>query len=163
MFNERRQERVAAQVELFESLLAALGEAVISSPLAATGPADAESLVKVAEDHALSRNRLPPPCQRPVPGHRGERAHPGVRVQRDHGPDAGGLPDPAQAASGAPGSPGATRGSTTVSAEALNWGFWHFGEFSRAYRDCFGELPSETLRRKPEPPSGRQEAAPPRP
>jgi transcriptional regulator GlxA family with amidase domain len=40
-----------------------------------------------------------------------------------------------------------TQGSTTVSAEALNWGFWHFGEFSRAYRECFGELPSDTLRR----------------
>jgi transcriptional regulator GlxA family with amidase domain len=38
-------------------------------------------------------------------------------------------------------------GSTTVSAEALTWGFWHFGEFSRAYRECFGELPSETLLR----------------
>jgi AraC-like DNA-binding protein len=38
--------------------------------------------------------------------------------------------------------------STTVSTEALNWGFWHFGEFSRAYKDCFGELPSDTLRRK---------------
>ena len=43
---------------------------------------------------------------------------------------------------------GATHGSTTVSAEALNWGFWHFGEFSRAYKDCFGELPSDTLGRK---------------
>jgi transcriptional regulator GlxA family with amidase domain len=42
-----------------------------------------------------------------------------------------------------------TQGSTTVSAEALNWGFWHFGEFSRAYRECFGELPSDTLRRTP--------------
>ena len=42
----------------------------------------------------------------------------------------------------------ATPRSTTVSAEALNWGFWHFGEFSRAYRACFGEAPSETLRRK---------------
>jgi transcriptional regulator GlxA family with amidase domain len=42
-----------------------------------------------------------------------------------------------------------TQGSTTVSAEALNWGFWHFGEFSRAYKACFGELPSDTLRRKP--------------
>jgi AraC-like DNA-binding protein len=42
-----------------------------------------------------------------------------------------------------------TYGSTTVSAEALRWGFWHFGDFSRAYKDCFGELPSETLRRKP--------------
>jgi AraC-like DNA-binding protein len=38
--------------------------------------------------------------------------------------------------------------STTVSAEALKWGFWHFGEFSRAYKNCFGEAPSETLRRK---------------
>ena len=38
-------------------------------------------------------------------------------------------------------------GSTTVSAQALNWGFWHFGEFTRAYKECFGELPSDTLRR----------------
>ena len=45
----------------------------------------------------------------------------------------------------------AKRGSTTVSAAALDSGFWHFGEFSRAYRECFGELPSATLRRKPEP------------
>lgn len=41
-----------------------------------------------------------------------------------------------------------SQGTTTVTREALNWGFWHFGEFSRAYRECFGELPSETLRRK---------------
>lgn len=38
--------------------------------------------------------------------------------------------------------------STTVSIVALDWGFWHLGEFSRSYRDCFGELPSDTLRRK---------------
>ena len=44
---------------------------------------------------------------------------------------------------------GADPETTTVSTEALNWGFWHFGEFSRAYKECFGELPSETLRRKP--------------
>lgn len=43
----------------------------------------------------------------------------------------------------------ANPGSSTVSTEALNWGFWHFGEFSRAYKQCFGELPSDTLRRKP--------------
>jgi AraC-like DNA-binding protein len=42
----------------------------------------------------------------------------------------------------------ANRGSTTVSAEALKWGFWHFGEFSRAYRACFGEVPSKTLGRR---------------
>jgi AraC family transcriptional regulator, ethanolamine operon transcriptional activator len=38
--------------------------------------------------------------------------------------------------------------STTVSAEALKCGFWHFGEFARAYKACFGESPSATLRRK---------------
>jgi AraC family ethanolamine operon transcriptional activator len=36
--------------------------------------------------------------------------------------------------------------TTTVSAQALTWGFWHFGEFSKAYRECFGESPSDTLR-----------------
>ena len=41
------------------------------------------------------------------------------------------------------------QGLTTVSDQALRWGFWRFSDFSRAYKDCFGELPSETLRRKP--------------
>jgi AraC-like DNA-binding protein len=41
----------------------------------------------------------------------------------------------------------ASHASTTVTREALRWGFWHFGDFSRAYKDCFGELPSDTLRR----------------
>lgn len=35
--------------------------------------------------------------------------------------------------------------STTVTSEALNWGFRHFGELARAYTQCFGERPSETL------------------
>jgi AraC-like DNA-binding protein len=38
--------------------------------------------------------------------------------------------------------------STTVATEALRWGFWHFGDFARAYHDCFAELPSETLARQ---------------
>ena len=42
----------------------------------------------------------------------------------------------------------ANHGSTTVTTEALKWGFWHFGDFSRAYKRCFGELPSDTLSRK---------------
>lgn len=36
---------------------------------------------------------------------------------------------------------------TTVTDVAMNWGFWHFGEFSRAYKNCFGEVPSATLRK----------------
>lgn len=37
--------------------------------------------------------------------------------------------------------------STTVSRMAVNWGFWHFGDFSVAYKNCFDEMPSETLNR----------------
>ncbi len=36
---------------------------------------------------------------------------------------------------------------TTVTNVALHWGFWHFGEFAKAYKECFSELPSDTLRR----------------
>lgn len=39
---------------------------------------------------------------------------------------------------------------TTVTQEALRWGFWHFGEFAKAYKECFQELPSDTLRRAQE-------------
>jgi len=43
----------------------------------------------------------------------------------------------------------ATSDCASVTDVALHWGFWHFGEFSQAYRKCFGELPSETLRTPP--------------
>ena len=43
----------------------------------------------------------------------------------------------------------AEHGATTVTDVAMNWGFWHFGEFSRAYKNCFGEVPSKTLRKNP--------------
>lgn len=36
--------------------------------------------------------------------------------------------------------------TATVTAAAMEWGFWHLGEFAASYRRLFGETPSETLR-----------------
>ena len=33
-----------------------------------------------------------------------------------------------------------------VEQTARKFGFHHMGQFSKAYKDCFGELPSKTLR-----------------
>jgi AraC family ethanolamine operon transcriptional activator len=150
LFNERETERIAAHVELVELLLAILGVAHDFEPSRSDRTRQAQSLVvKVAEDFALSQIsdqlyvsdlcRVAAVSERtleyafkevmgltPVTYLIRLRLH---RVRR------------ALLAS--------TQGSTTVSTEALNWGFWHFGEFSRAYKDCFDELPSDTLRRKP--------------
>lgn len=38
--------------------------------------------------------------------------------------------------------------SSSVTAVATRWGFLHLGRFSQAYRQAFGESPSETLRRR---------------
>ncbi|OAF05852.1 transcriptional regulator [Bradyrhizobium centrolobii] len=38
-------------------------------------------------------------------------------------------------------------GAGSVKAVALAFGFWHLSDFSRSYRDQFGETPSETLER----------------
>ena len=35
-----------------------------------------------------------------------------------------------------------------VSEIAANWGFWHMGKFAADYRRQFGELPSQTLKRR---------------
>jgi len=37
-------------------------------------------------------------------------------------------------------------GQLSVQDVAANWGFWHMGQFSRDYKQQFGELPSATLR-----------------
>lgn len=37
-------------------------------------------------------------------------------------------------------------GGTQVQDAAARWGFWHLGQFSREYRQQFGELPSQTLK-----------------
>jgi AraC family transcriptional regulator, ethanolamine operon transcriptional activator len=150
VFNERRQERAAAQVELFEHLLSTLGGAEDFEPTRIDRTRQTQSrIVKVAEEYALSKVGEPlyvtDLCKATSTGERTlEYAFKDVmglapvtylirlRLHRVR-----------EALSAA------TAESTTVSAEALNWGFWHFGEFSRAYKDCFGELPSDTLRRSP--------------
>ena len=150
LFNEHQAQRVAAHVELLEALLATLRVANDFEPDRSDRTRQAHSLiVKIAEDYALSHTddhlyvsdlcRVAAVSERTL-----EYAFKEVtgltpmtylirlRLHRvRHALLA------------------ATQGSTTVSAQALNWGFWHFGEFSRAYKECFGELPSDTLRRKP--------------
>ena len=148
VFNEMRQERVAAQVELLENLLATLGGADDFEPNRFDRTRQTQSrIVKIAEEYALSKVGEPlyvtDLCRATGASERTlEYAFKEVmglapmtylirlRLHRVR-----------QALLAA------TAESTTVSTEALNWGFWHFGEFSRAYKDCFGELPSDTLRR----------------
>jgi AraC family transcriptional regulator, ethanolamine operon transcriptional activator len=152
LFNNRKEERVAAHFELIETLLATLGSATGFAPARGDLTREARSLVvKTAEDYALSH-----PGDRLFVSDLCRVAGVSERALEYAFKDVMGL------------SPvvylirlrlhrvrqallQAAKGSTTVSAEALNWGFWHFGEFSRAYRECFGELPSDTLRRKSEP------------
>ncbi len=155
LFNDWKETRAAAQVELLETLLAALGASTDFQHTRNDHTRQAQSrLVKLAEDYALT--------------HAGDRLHvtdlctasgvsertleyafrevmsmtPVAYLTRLR------LHRVRQALRVG------THGSTTVSAEALNWGFWHFGEFSHAYKHCFGELPSDTLRRKPGEPLG---------
>ena len=150
LFNDRKEERVAARVELLETLLATLGAASDFEPTRSDQTKQAQSLiVKIAEDYALAHTGdhlyVTDLCRAAAVSERTlEYAFKEVmeltpvtylirlRLHR--------VREALLAA---------THGSTTVSIEALNWGFWHFGEFSRAYKHCFGELPSDTLRRKP--------------
>jgi AraC-like DNA-binding protein len=150
LFNERKEERIAAQVELVETLLAALADADELEPDRGDRARKANSLiVKIAEDYALSHAGDPvyvsDLCRAAAVSERtleyafkeamGLRPMAYLIRLRLHRVRQALL--------------AANPGSTTVSAEALNWGFWHFGEFSRAYKQCFGELPSATLRRRP--------------
>jgi AraC-like DNA-binding protein len=149
LFEEGHAERDAAQVELLEALLTAMRSA---DPVAPTGKERTRKaharIVRMAEDHVLSRIGEPVHvsdlCLAADVSERtleyAFRAVVGlspvaylIRL-RLHKVRAALL--------------AAEPGSTQVSAEALKWGFWHFGEFSRAYKQCFGELPSDTLRRK---------------
>ena len=150
VFNDRKEERVAAQVELVETLLTALAAADEFAPDRSDRARQANSLiVRIAEDYALSHadehlyvsdlcraaavsERTLEYAFKEAMGLRPMAYLIRLRLHRVRQALLTGTP-----------------GSTTVSAEALHWGFWHFGEFSRAYKECFGELPSDTLRRKP--------------
>jgi AraC family transcriptional regulator, ethanolamine operon transcriptional activator len=150
LFNDRKEVRAAAQVEMVETLLATLGLSTDFNPSPTDQVNQSQSfIVKAAEDYALShtddRVYVGDLCRAAATSERAlEYAFKNImgltpmayltrlrlhRVRR------------ALLA--------ATHGSATVSSLALDWGFWHFGDFSRAYRECFGELPSETLRRTP--------------
>ncbi len=39
-------------------------------------------------------------------------------------------------------------GDASVTNVAAKWGFHNIGRFARLYRDCFGENPVDTLRRR---------------
>ncbi len=149
------QTQTAAQVELLETLLATLGSAakVEFAPGELTRQAHSR-IVQIAENHALAQTgkRL---CVTDLCTTAGvsERSlqyafkqvlgiTPMAYLTRLR------LHRVRQALRAA------THGTTTVTAEALRWGFWHFGDFARAYKECFGELPSDTLRRKPDAASG---------
>lgn len=149
-FGEGRKERAAVQVELLETLLATLDTASSLEPTHSERTRQGHSLVvKAAEDHALSR--IDDPVQitdlcraagvseralqyafKEVMGLSPRDYLVRLRLHR--------VRQALLATS---------QRTSTVSAEALKCGFWHFGEFSRAYKDCFGELPSDTLRRPP--------------
>jgi AraC family ethanolamine operon transcriptional activator len=148
LFDDRKETRVAAQSELLDTLLAALDTASDFRPPRGDETRAAQSrIVKIAEDYALAHTAehlyVTDLCKTAGVGERSlEYAFKSVmgltptayltRVRLHR------VRKALQSA---------TRATTTVSAEALNGGFWHFGEFSRAYRDCFDELPSTTLRR----------------
>jgi AraC family ethanolamine operon transcriptional activator len=150
LFDEAAKERVAAQDEMLEMLLTTLRAADDFESARSDRTRQAQShIVKVAEEYALAHTderiyvtdlcRVAAVSERTLEYAFKEIA--GVtpmnylvrlRLHRVRQALLAGRPE-----------------STTVSIEALNWGFWHFGEFSRAYKECFGELPSDTLRRRP--------------
>ena len=150
LFNDRKDQGAAAQVEMVETLLATLGATSDFEPTRADHAHQSQTVVvKAAEDYALShadeRVYVTDLCRAAAVSERAlEYAFKEVmgltpvayltRLRLHRVRQALLL---------------ATHGTTTVSTVALDWGFWHFGEFSRAYKDCFGELPSDTLRRKP--------------
>ncbi|HWH42171.1 MAG TPA: helix-turn-helix domain-containing protein [Usitatibacter sp.] len=150
LFNDGVRERAAAHIELLETLLAVVASPEHYEPTRSDRTRQAHSLiVKKAEDYVLMR----------AGDHVGvsdlcRAAATSERALQNACKDIMGLTPVAYLTRlrlhrVREALVEATHGSTTVSIEALKWGFWHFGDFSRTYKDCFGELPSDTLRMTP--------------
>jgi AraC-like DNA-binding protein len=151
LFNERREERIAARAEFIETLLAALGGAVDLEAAAGDRTRRAQSLIvetveTYARAHAGDLLHVSDLCR--AAGVSERTLEYAFRETMGLTPVAYLIRLRLHQARRA--LLAATQGSTTVSTVALDCGFWHFGDFSRAYRECFGELPSDTLRREPE-------------
>ena len=150
MFDEEPRKRVAAREELLETLLATLRMADDFESTRGDRARQAQSaIVKLAEDYALAQ-----PGDRLYVTDLCRVAAVSERTLEYAFKEIMGLTPIAYLARlrlhrARQALLAAAPGSTNVSTEALKWGFWHFGEFSRAYKACFGELPSDTLRRKP--------------
>jgi AraC-like DNA-binding protein len=148
VFNEHQEDLWAIQCDLVENLLATLGTAKSFRPSSSDRTKQRHSVVvKMAEDFAVSQNGtnlyVSDLCQ---------VAKVSERTLEYAFKDVLGLTPVAFLTSlrlhrVRKALVSATPGSTTVAREALRWGFWHFGEFSHAYNNCFGELPSDTLLR----------------
>ncbi len=144
------QTQAAAQIELLETLLATLGSANHVEPATQDLTRQAHSrVVQIAEDYALSHT-----AERLYVTDLCKVAGVSERTLQYAFKEAMGMTPVAYLTRlrlhrVRHALRTATQASTTVTTEALRWGFWHFGDFSRAYKDCFGELPSDTLRRKP--------------
>jgi len=143
------QSRTAAQVDLIEALLVAIGPAGhIKFPAVDVTRNARSRVVQIAEDYALSHT-----AQRLYVTDLCEAAGVSERTLQYAFKEVTGMTPVAYLTRlrlhrVRHALRTATQASTTVTTEALRWGFWHFGDFSRAYRDCFGELPSDTLRQK---------------
>jgi AraC family ethanolamine operon transcriptional activator len=153
LFDEDCAAREGAQVELLETLLAAMNSADALEPRGNEKTQQAHSrTVAIAEQHALAKSAeqvyVSDLCRAVGVSERtlecafkevmGLSPAAYLKRLRLHRVRAALL--------------AADRRSARVSAEALRWGFRHFGEFSGSYKKCFGESPSETLRRRVETP-----------
>ena len=147
IFNDSQSARHGAQVEFMDSLLLAIESCGADEPLDTDKKAKSYSqIVKTCEDYTMNLEG-----HRPYVSELCAAAHISERTLQYAFQDIMGM------------SPvtylhrlrlhrarnelrSANSRSTTVTDVAMNWGFWHFGAFSKAYKNCFGEVPSRTLR-----------------